>query len=170
MIAWIIKYWRPLSAAALVVALRYGLHSYGDSRYQAGKAAAETAYQAAVEKAQREQAQKALAAERRQAAALAAAQTQIEKERQDAKTAVDNLRGELGRLRQHTAARANSRANLPQTAATAGAPNGQEAARGWQILGQCAERYAAVAEVADSQRNDLAEWQAYGAVIASQPQ
>ena len=103
--------------------------------------------------------------ERRAAAELAERQTELEKERQDAKIAVDNLRGELDRLRQH-AARQSGRRNLPATAATAAAPDGAESTEGWELLGKCAAEYTGLAETADSQAADLREWQAYGGAVS----
>ncbi|UOO81112.1 hypothetical protein LVJ83_09000 [Uruburuella testudinis] len=102
--------------------------------------------------------------ERAATAKLAAEQTKIEKERQHAKTVIADLRSELGRLQQY-AENQSSRANLPATAAIAGTPDGEAVARGWALFGKCAAEYAGMAEIADEQRNDLAEWQAYGRVM-----
>ena len=98
------------------------------------------------------------------AGALSAEQAKIEKERQHAKTVIAGLRGELGRLQQY-AENQRGRTNLPATAEAAAASDGKTAAHGWVLFGKCADEYAAVAEVADEQRNDLAEWQAYGRVV-----
>ena len=65
-------------------------------------------------------------------------------------------------MRAYAAVRSRS---LPQTAGTAGTVD-EAAARGWQLFGNCAKEYAGLAEIADTQRNDLAEWQAYGRVVA----
>ena len=86
----------------------------------------------------------------------------MEKERENAKIAVDNLRSELERVRAYAAARSRS---LPQATGSAGAVD-EATARGWQLFGSCAKEYAGLAEIADTQRNDLAEWQAYGRVVA----
>ena len=75
------------------------------------------------------------------------------------------MRLELDRLRQH-AARQSGRRNLPATAATASAPDGAESTEGWELLGECASKYAGMAEVADSQAADLREWQAYGGAVS----
>lgn len=156
---WIFKYWKPLAATALAALLLGGIWGYGHSRYQAGYKAAEARQSEAVQR----QTEAVLEKERQAAAALAAAQVEIEKERENAKTAVDNLRDELGRVRRLAETR---RRALSETAPTSGTPDGQDAAAGWQLFGQCAERYAGLAEIADGQRNDLAEWQAYGRVVA----
>lgn len=75
-----------------------------------------------------------------------------------------DLRVELNRLREY-AARKSGRRNLPTTTPSASASDGEEAAKGWQLFGKCASEYAGMAEVADQQRNDLAEWQAYGQTV-----
>ena len=78
---------------------------------------------------------------------------------------MDNLRGELDRLRQHAARRSSSR-NLPATAATPAAPDGAASTEGWELLGKCAAEYAGLAETADDQAADLREWQAYGGALS----
>lgn len=93
---------------------------------------------------------------------MTVAQAEVEKERENAKIAVDNLRGELERVRAYVAARSRS---LPQATGSSGAVD-EAATRGWQLFGHCAKEYAGLAEIADTQRNDLAEWQAYGRVVA----
>ena len=88
----------------------------------------------------------------------------IEQEKQDAQNANLALRRELDRLQQRVAAQTNqggSVKNLPQAArASADA----DAAQGWVLLGECGKQYAAMAEIADTQRDKLAEWQAWGEV------
>lgn len=88
----------------------------------------------------------------------------IEQEKQDAKNANLTLRRELDRLQQRVA-KANqggSVKNLPQTARPSADAN---AAQGWVLLGECSKRYAAMAEIADGQRDKLAEWQAWGEAV-----
>ena len=75
------------------------------------------------------------------------------------------MRLEFDRLRQH-AARQSGRRNLPATAATAAAPDGAESSEGWELLGECASKYAGLAETADDQAADLREWQAYGGAVS----
>ena len=158
------KYWKPLAALA-VIALLFGAWQFDRTmQYRKGRAdeAAET--RLTLAEAANKQAAAAREKERRAAAELAERQTELEKERQDAKIAVDNLRGELDRLRQHVARR--SRRNLPATAATAAAPDGADSSEGWELLGRCAAEYAGLAETADNQAADLREWQAYGGAVS----
>ena len=136
---------------------------HGQRQHKAGYLKAQTEYRRAAAEAHARQAATVLERERRAAADLAAAQAEIEKERTHAETIITGLRGELGRVQQYAAGQGGRR-NLPATAETAGAPD-EAAAAGWQLFGRCAERYAGVAEIADRQRNDLAEWQAYGQVV-----
>lgn len=89
----------------------------------------------------------------------------IEQEKQDAQNANHALRRELDRLQQRVAAKTNqsgSAKNLPQTARPSADAN---AAQGWVLLGECGKQYAAMAEIADTQRDKLAEWQAWGEVV-----
>lgn len=164
---WLIKHWRPLAAAA-VLAILAGLWQ-DDRAHQYRLGAEHTAASIKAKLAETAAAQTAAArnTERKQADALAAAQVKIEKERQDAQTVITDMRRELDRLRRHaeTAAR-----RMPAAGQTARPSDSTDAAAGWLLLGACAERYAELAETADAQRNDLAEWQAYGAVVASEPQ
>ena len=139
-----------------------GEYWYGAQRYSAGYRAAETKLKQQQSEALAKQTGAVLEKERQAQAALTAAQAEVEKEREHAKIAVDNLRGELERVRDYAAARSRS---LPQTTGTAGTAD-EAAARGWQLFGNCAKEYAGLAEIADTQRNDLAEWQAYGRVVA----
>ncbi|WP_153716706.1 DUF2514 family protein [Eikenella corrodens] len=157
----LIKYWKYWVPALLLAAIIGGEYYYGEQRYNAGFQAATAKLEAEQEKAAREQAEAVLAKERRQQAQLAAAQSEIEKEREHAKTTIAGLYTELSRVRQTTDAH---RRALSQTAAAAGTPDGETAAAGWQLFGECTERYAAVAKDADELRNDSAEWQAYGRV------
>ena len=158
---WIVKHWKPLAIAALLAAVIGGEYWYSEQRYSAGYRAAETKLKQQQTEALAKQTSVVLEKERQAQAELAAAQAEVEKERENAKIAVDNLRGELERVR----ASARSR-SLPQATGPAGAVD-EAAARGWQLFGNCAKEYAGLAEIADTQRNDLAEWQAYGRVVAN---
>ncbi|MCG6504687.1 hypothetical protein [Kingella pumchi] len=165
---WLIKHWRPLAAAAVLAILAGLWHT--DRAHQYRRGAEDTAASIKAKLAEQAAAQTAAArnTERKQADSLAAAQVKIEKERQDAQTVITDMRRELDRLRRHTETAAR-RATMPAAGQTARPSDGADAAAGWLLLGQCAQEYADLAETADAQRNDLAEWQAYGAVVASEP-
>ena len=160
-----LKYWKPLAALAVLALLFGAWQADRTLQYRKGRGDEAAKISLTLAEAANKQAAAAREKERRAAAELAERQTELEKERQDAKIAVDNLRGELDRLRQH-AARQSGRRNLPATAATTAAPDGAESAEGWQLLGKCAAESAGLAETADSQAADLREWQAYGRVVS----
>ncbi|OFT01315.1 hypothetical protein HMPREF3107_06300 [Neisseria sp. HMSC31F04] len=160
-----LKYWKPLAVLAAVGLLFGGWYIDRALQYRKGRGDEAAKISLTLAEAVNKQATAAREKERRAAAELAERQVELEKERQDAKIAVDNLRGELDRLRQH-AARQGGRRNLPATAATAAAPDGAASAEGWELLGRCAAEYAGLAETADSQAADLREWQAYGGAVS----
>ena len=160
-----LKYWKPLAALAVVALLFGAWHLDRTLQYRKGRGDEAAKISLTLAEAANKQAVAAREKERRAAAELAERQTELEKERQDAKIAVDNLRGELDRLRQH-AARQSGRRNLPATAATAAAPDGAASTEGWELLGKCAAEYAGLAETADDQAADLMEWQAYGGAVS----
>ena len=101
-----------------------------------------------------------------QAAQTYAAKLQtIEQEKQNAQTANTNLRRELDRLQQRITQQSRQGAsvkNLPETPRPSADAN---AAQGWVLLGECGKQYAAMAEIADTQRDKLAEWQAWGEAV-----
>ena len=161
---WVAKYWKQIAIAALIAVLCVAWRIDRASQYKAGEVAATAKLNAAITEAHKKQVAEVLEQERQAAAALSAEQAKIEKERQHAKTVIAGLRGELGRLQQYTENQ-RGRTNLPATAEAAAASDGKTAANGWALFGKCAAEYAGMAEVADEQRNDLAEWQAYGRVV-----
>ena len=164
-----LKYWKPLAALAVLALLFGGWHLDRTMQYRKGRADEAAKISLTLAEAANKQAAAAREKERRAAAELAERQTELqtelEKERQDAEKSIGAMRLELDRLRQHTARRSGSR-NLPATAATAAAPDGASDSQGWLLFGQCAEKYAGLAETADSQAADWREWQAYGGVVS----
>ena len=160
----VVRYWKPIVLALVIAVVCTAWRIDRASQYREGKAAATAHISAALAEVHGKQAVAVLEQERQAAAALSAEQAKIEKARQPAKTVIAGLRGELGRLQQY-ADNQRGRTNLPATAEAAAASDGKTAANGWALFGKCAAEYAGMAEVADEQRNDLAEWQAYGRVI-----
>ena len=156
--------WRITAALALACAIIAAVLMYGQRQYKTGHTAATAEIRAELAKAATEQAATVLQKEREAAAQFAAAQAEIEKEKANAKKSIDNLRTELDRVQKYAANHGGS-GNLPKAAQTTGTLNDEALARGWALFGKCAIEYAGVAEVADEQRNDLAEWQAYGRVV-----
>lgn len=159
------KYWKPLAALAVVALLFGGWYIDRTLQYRKGRADEAAKISLTLAEAANKQAAAAREKERRAAAELAERQVELEKERQDAEKSIGAMRLELDRLRQH-AARQSGRRNLPATAATAAALDGASDSQGWLLFGQCAEKYAGLAETADSQAADLREWQAYGGVVS----
>lgn len=160
----VVRYWKPIVLALVIAVVCTAWRIDRASQYRDGKAAATAHISATLSEVHGKQAVAVLEQERQSAAALSAELAKIEKERQHAKTIIAGLRGELGRLQQY-AENQRGRTNLPATAEAAAASDGKTAANGWALFGKCAAEYAGMAEVADEQRNDLAEWQAYGRVV-----
>ncbi len=101
-----------------------------------------------------------------QAAQTYAAKLQtIEQEKQNAQNANLALRRELDRLQQRIAAKTNQSGSVKNVSQTARPSADADAAQGWVLLGECGKRYAAMAEIADGQRDKLAEWQAWGEAV-----
>lgn len=163
----VIKYWRWFAGGGIAVLVISALLGYGEYQYRAGKSAGELKVQTEVAEAVKQQTQATLEKERQAQAQLAQAQAQIERERENAKTTITALRTERDRLREYADTR---RRAVSQTTAAAGTSDGAEAARGWQLFSHCSERLSGLAEVTDSYRNDLAEWQAYGKIVEGQTQ
>lgn len=158
---WLMKYWKPALATALLLALIAAWQADRRTQYRKGRADEAAKISLALAKAAQTQNENTLNQERQAQQKLHAAQAAIEKERNHAQTVAADMRRELDRLRHH--ADIHSR-RLPATPSPTCTPD-EDAARGWQLFAQSAERYAELAETADAQRNDLAEWQAYGAVV-----
>ena len=159
---WLLKYWKPAIATALLLALIAAWQADRRTQYRRGQADKAAEISLALAKAAQTQNENTLNQERQTQQKLHAAQAAIEKERNHAQTVAADMRRELDRLRRH--ADTHSR-RLSAAAAPACSPD-EDAARGWQLFAESAARYAELAETTDRQRNDLAEWQAYGTVVA----
>lgn len=158
-------YWKFGLAFAAFAALVSGCLMYGRQEYRRGHAAATAYYEKQALAAENARINAVRQTEQKAAQDYAAKLQTIEQEKQDAKNANATLRRELDRLQQRVAAQANqggSVKNLPQAARSSAHQN---AAQGWVLLGECGKRYAAMAEIADTQRDKLAEWQAWGEVV-----
>ena len=162
MSVWIIRHWRLPAVTFLLLALIAAWQVDRRTQYRRGQTDKAAEISLALAKAAQTQKENTLNQERQARQKLHAAQAAIEKERNHAQTVAADMRRELDRLRRH--ADIHSR-RLPTAAGTAGTVD-EAAARGWQLFGNCAKEYAGLAEIADTQRNDLAEWQAYGHVVA----
>ena len=142
-----------------------GCLMYGRQEYQRGHAAATAHYEKQALKAENARINAVRQTEQKAAQDYAARLQTIEQEKQDVQNANHALRRELDRLQQRVAAQANqggSVKNLPQTPRP---PADANAAQGWVLLGECGKRYAAMAEIADGQRDKLAQWQAWGEAV-----
>ncbi len=158
-------YWKFGLALGVFTALVSGCLMYGRQEYRRGHQAATAYYEKQALEAENARVNAVRQTEQKAAQDYAAKLQSIEQEKQDAQNANLALRRELDRLQQRVAAQTNqggSVKNLPQAArASADA----DAAQGWVLLGECGKRYAAMAEIADTQRDKLAEWQAWGEVV-----
>lgn len=158
-------YWKFGLALGVFAALISGCLMYGRQEYRRGHAAATAHYEKQALAAENARINAVRQTEQKAAQDYAAKLQTIEQEKQDAKNANATLRRELDRLQQRVAAQANqggSVKNLPQAARSSAHQN---AAQGWVLLGECSKRYAAMAEIADGQRDKLAEWQAWGEAV-----
>ncbi|KLT73241.1 hypothetical protein PL75_03135 [Neisseria arctica] len=159
---WLIKYRWPLLVAAALLFLAAGWRIDRATQYRQGHADATAMMQATADKQARQAAEAAIAKERAAADALAEKQKEIEYEKRQTAAAVSALDVERKRVQQYATRRADS---LSQAAGTARTSDDDGAARGWQLFGACAAEYGDMAKVADTQRDALAEWQAYGSAV-----
>ncbi len=158
-------YWKFGLAFGAFAALFSGCLMYGRHEYQRGHEAATAKYEKQALAAENARVTAVRQTEQQTAQTYAAKLQTIEQEKQNAKNANDTLRRELDRLQQRVATKTNqsgSVKNLPQTTRP---PADANAAQGWVLLGECGKRYAAMAEIADGQRDKLAEWQAWGEAV-----
>ena len=149
--------WKPLLAIAVVALFLFSIWYYGQAKYQKGVANTTAKFNKALEESGK--------AERLREQNLQEKVDKLEKdavnEREKTKLVITDMQSNADRLQQ----RAESFAKRLRTnASTTSAPDDAIAA-GWSLFGQCTKRYAEMGAVADRQRDDLAEWQKYGAVI-----
>ena len=149
--------WKPLLAIAVVALFLFSIWYYGQAQYQKGVANTTAKFNKALEESGK--------AERLREQNLQEKVDKLEKdavnEREKTKLVITDMQSNADRLQQ----RAESFAKRLRTnAGTTSAPDDAIAA-GWSLFGQCTKRYAEMGAVADRQRDDLAEWQKYGAVI-----
>ena len=149
--------WKPLLAIAVVALFLFSIWYYGQAKYQKGVANTTAKFNEALEESGK--------SERSREQNLQAKVDKLEKdavnEREKTKLVIADMQSNADRLQQ----RAESFAKRLRTnASTTSAPDDAIAA-GWSLFGQCTKRYAEMGAVADRQRDDLAEWQKYGAVI-----
>ncbi len=163
----LLKYWKPVGVLLLIVLIFTAWHFDRAEKYRMGREAAAAEISNRLKDGYIEQAKQARSAEKKAAAAFAERQTKLEEEKQNAEKTVAAMRLELNRLRHYAAAQNRSR-NLPATTTAAAASHGASDSQGWLLFGQCAEKYAGLAETADGHAADLREWQAYGHAVSSQ--
>ena len=149
--------WKPLLAIAVVALFLFSIWFYGQSQYQKGVANTTAKFNKALEESGK--------AERSREQNLQAKVDKLEKdavnEREKTKLVIADMQSNADRLQQRAESFAKQ---LRANASTTSAPDDTLAA-GWSLFGQCTKRYAEMGAVADRQRDDLAEWQKYGAVI-----
>lgn len=167
MVSDLLKYWKPLAIVALLAVIFVAWHFDRAEKYQRGRDAMAAEISNRLKDGYIEQAKTAREAEQKAAATLAARQTKLEKEKENAKRTVTAMRFELDRLQQYARHQGSGR-NMPATATTATASDGAADSAGWQLFGKCAAEYAGLAETADGQAADLKEWQAYGQTVIEQ--
>lgn len=163
---WILKHWKWVVMATLIIVVVSAWQIHGERAYQRGYAAATTKISADLAKVEAKRIAEAQAKEHAANQALYTAQINLEKERHNAKKSINALRIELDRVQQRAAL---ERAKLmSQTTHATSTSDGEDAAAGWQLFGECSSKYAKLAEIADEQNADLHEWQAYGMVVQNQ--
>ena len=154
---WIMNNWRSLALVAissLIAALSY---QAGADRVQRqwNKDKQVQAQNLAIANA------KALAIERKSQEALANKQKELEDEKRNTEMAIANADHELGRLQNTLASLKRKLSTTQQTSS----PSDAALTQSWTLLGECAKEYQQMGQVADRQRDQLAEWQAYGETI-----
>lgn len=154
---WIMNNWRSLALIAifsLIAALSYQAGAdHVQKRWDEEKLV--HAHDLAIANA------KALAIERKSQDALAQKQKELEDEKRNTEMAIASADHELGRLQNTLASLKRKLSTTPQTSS----PSDAALTQSWTLLGECAKEYQQMGRVADQQRDQLAEWQAYGSVV-----
>ena len=155
---WIIANWRSLALVAIATLISALSYQAGQDRVQSKWNAEKLlqAQQIAIANA------KAQAIERKAQETLVQKQKELEDEKRKTELAIDNAAAIDKRMSNTVAA---LKAKLSNTAGSASAFNENDLARSWTLLEDCTGKYTEVSRVADIQRDDLAEWQAYGETI-----
>ena len=154
---WIIDNWRSLALvilASLIAAIAYQAGSdHVQKRWDEQKLVHAQELMIANAKAQ--------AIERKAQETLAQKQKELEDEKRNTEMAIANADHELGRL-QNTLARLKRQLS---TSTSTPSPSDAALTQSWTLLGDCAKEYQEMGRVADQQRDQLAEWQAYGETV-----
>lgn len=162
----ILKYWKPLLLAAVVLSV-FGAWRYDRAaQFEKGKTFAYNDVSLRSKDAELKRTKLVLETERKQADEFAKLQFELEREKQNAENIKRDMRDELDRLRKY-AANHGAKLRLPASDTPARASD-DAASYGWQLFGECAAEYASMAETADKQRNDLAEWQGYAKTVVGE--
>ena len=154
---WIMNNWRSLALvvlASLIAAISYQAGvDHVQKRWDEEKLV--QAQDLAIANA------KAQAIERKSQEALANKQKELEDEKRNTEMAIANADSELGRL-QNTIT--NLKHKLSTTTQTS-SPSDAALTQSWTLLGECAKEYKEMGAKADSQQDQLAEWQGYGETV-----
>ena len=154
---WIMNHWRSIALIAissLIAALSYQAGvDHVQKRWDEEKLI--HAQDLAIANA------KALEIERKSQEALAQKQKELEDEKRNTEMAIASADHELGRLQNTLASLKRKLSTTTQTSS----PSDAALAQSWTLLGECAKEYKEMGQVADQQRDQLAEWQAYGGTV-----
>nr|DAS26128.1 MAG TPA: Protein of unknown function (DUF2514) [Caudoviricetes sp.] len=164
MVFMIQKYWKYFAAGSLILLLIFSYVLAMDRQYEKGRRSMAVEISNRLKVEALKQAAEVRQHELKAANTLAERQRELEKEKQDAEKTNADMRDELNRLREYTAVQRRAKV-MPQTPSTSGASYGEESSQGWELFGKCAAEYAGMAEAADKQAADLAEWKAYGQTV-----
>ena len=154
---WIIDNWRSLALvilASLIAAIAYQAGSdHVQKRWDEQKLVHAQELMIANAKAQK--------IERKAQETLAQKQKELEDEKRNTEMAIANADHELGRL-QNTLARLKRQLS---TSTSTPSPSDAALTQSWTLLGDCAKEYQEMGRVADQQRDQLKEWQAYAETV-----